>query len=203
MDHLLPEYTTAATIFVTSAAICFGVAAAKLRFPSVQTQLRRGDCPECKARKSLRTTPINAHSLMFTCGECVSQWLVENPDDEIVVFGPSSQPVLPALQMIAHDNGYLEFRTDVGIALFYVPDLPEQHRDDFFQRTTPRNMIRWLFSIGFEPKSVDLIPAQRLQAVVAECTPYQWFAASAGVDIYHLMPGNAANLHGTTESTHE
>lgn len=200
MDHLSPDYAFAAEILVASAAICFGVVAAKLRYPSDEAQIRRGDCPECKARKSLRTTPISDHSVMFTCGDCASQWLVESLDEKMVVHGPASKPVLPPLRMTYDErSSSVVFETDVGIAAFDLLQIGISHRRAFLECHTPRQKLNFLYRTGIAPAKVDIAPNQVLYIQQAECTPYQWFAASAGVDIYYLMPRSAINFNGEKE----
>lgn len=206
MDHFnsLPvEYRIAAELFIGLAAICFGVVAAKLRFPSAEAMVRRGDCPECKSRKSLRVTPCSRSSAILTCGKCVSQWLIENTDGASIVHGPGAEPILPPLRMTLHDNGTVQFETDVGIAIFDLRELDVSQRWGIQSHDTPRSKLNYLFRTGVGPIKLDLTPKQAEIAKGNDTTQYVWFAASAGLDIYYLMPKSATELNTTTESRHD
>lgn len=204
MDHfnnLDTGYQLAAWFFVGSAAISFGIACAKLRNPSTEAVVARGDCPACKARKSLRVTPLNRSSAILTCGECVAQWLIDNQDGEQIVFGPASQPVMPTLKMTHHPIlGNFLFETDVGLAVFNLESMEFSARRAFLSCSTPRHKLNFLYRSGIAPDRLDLTPKQAELAQQNDVTPYNWFAASAGLDIYWLMPGWTKDLHGTTEN---
>jgi hypothetical protein len=206
MDHfndLLSGYPLAAWFFVGFAAICFGIALAKTLNPSNDDMIRRGDCPACKSRKSLRTTPYSRSSAILTCGDCVAQWLIENTDGEQIVFGPATEPVMPPLRMTVYPDGRVKFETEVGIAIYDVRKFNTSTRWTLQSCETPRHKLNYLYRSGTAPVWVELAPKQAEMADENEVTHYMWFAASAGVDIYHLMPGWTNGLHGTREDNDE
>lgn len=203
MDHFtnLPvEYQIAAWFFVGIAAICFGIALAKTLNPTNDDMIRRGDCPACKSRKSLRVTPFDRSSAIFTCSVCVAQWLIENTDGEQIIFGPANQPVMPSLRMTYHPSlGNVVFETDVGMAIFSLEKFDARHLWGLQAGGTPRHKLSYLYRQGIIPDRLDLAPRQAELAKQMGVTSYNWFAASAGLDIYYLMPGRTPELHGTTE----
>lgn len=203
-DNLDTGYQLAAWFFVGLAAICFGITYAKLRNPSTETMVARGDCPACKSRKSLRVTPFSRSSAILTCGVCVAQWLIENADGEQIVFGPAHQPVMPSLKMTYHPIlGNVMFETDVGMAVFSLEKFDTRHLWGLQACDTPRHKLSYLYRQGIAPSRLDLTPAQAEIADEQGVSRYMWFAASAGLDIYRLMPDRTPDLHGTAENRYD
>lgn len=142
--------TTLAYALVGIAAIVFGVWLARRTARDAGWFLRRGTCPGCKARKSLRENPVSATSLLFDCAACAEVWLVETPGGQPIITQPEPpKKAIPSLSMYWNRaKPCLTFSTKDGSVEYDFARIPTRLVQN---GATPREAISQLDREGIVP----------------------------------------------------